>query len=109
MCVAVKRIFIPSSSHETIGMDSIKDIISGVMGRMSSGKGGSFQDIQSAWARLSLDTGSKVLDFKNGCLTISADSSMRLVKLNLNREALLKELQKEFPSIVKISFKVQTP
>ena len=52
--------------------------------------------------------GSRVADFKDGCVTISADSSMRLVRLNLNRESLLKELQKEFPSIVKISFKVGT-
>ena len=67
---------------------------------------GDFQDIQAAWARISKDQGSRVADFKDGCVMISADSSMRLVRLNLNRESLLKELQKEFPSIVKISFKV---
>lgn len=87
-------------------MDTIKSIVSDVIGRMSSGAGGSFQDIQAAWARISKDQASRVADFKNGNVTINADSSMRLVKLNLNREALLKELQKEFPSIVKISFKV---
>jgi len=73
---------------------------------MSSSKGGSLQDIQAAWERISKDTGSRISDFKDGYLTISADSSMRLVKLNLNRENLLKELQKEFPLIVKIGFKV---
>jgi len=87
-------------------MDSIKNIVSGVIGQLSSGKGGSSQDIQEAWTRISKDKGSSVTDFKNGCLTISADSSMRLVRLNLNREELLKELRKEFPSIVKINFKV---
>ena len=87
-------------------MDSIKNIISGVMGQMSSGNGGTFQDIQAAWTKISKDQGSRVVDFKEGCMMISADSSMRLVKLNLNRESLLKELQKDFPSIVKISFKV---
>ena len=87
-------------------MNSIKDIVSGVIGKMSSGKGGSLQDIQAAWERISKDKGSKITDFKNGYLTISADSSMRLVKLNLNRESILKELQKEFPSVVKIIFKV---
>ena len=87
-------------------MDSIKDIISNVIGKMSSGTGGSFADIQAAWMRISKDNGSRIADFKNGCLTINADSSMRLVKFNLNREILLKELQKEFPSIIKISFKV---
>ena len=90
-------------------MDSIKNIVSGVIGRMSSGTGGSFQDIQAVWARISKEQNSRVSDFKDGCVTINADSSMHLVKLNLNREDLLKELQKEFPSIVKISFKVQTP
>jgi len=87
-------------------MDSIKDIVSGVIGRMSSGDGGHFKDIHAAWVKISKNQGSRVADFKDGCVTISADSSLRLVRLNLNRESLLKELQKEFPSIVKISFKV---
>jgi hypothetical protein len=87
-------------------MDSIKNIVSGVIGRMSSGEGCSFQDIQAVWERISKDRGSRVAGFKEGCITINADSSMRLVRLNLNRESLLKELHKEFPSIVKISFKV---
>ena len=68
--------------------------------------GGLLQDIQAAWAKISKEQDSKVADFKDGCVTISADSSLRLVKLNLNRESLLKELQKEFPSIIKINFKV---
>ena len=89
-------------------MDLIKNIVSEVIGRMSSGNGGVFKDIQAAWVRISKDQGSRVADFKDGCVTISADSSLRLVRLNLNRESLLKELQKEFPSIVKISFKIGT-
>jgi len=87
-------------------MDSIKNIVSGVIGRMSSGDGGHFKDIQAAWAKISKDQQSMVADFKDGCVTISAKTSLRLVRLNLNRESLLKELQKEFPSIVKIRFKV---
>jgi hypothetical protein len=87
-------------------MDPIKNIVSGVMGRMSSDNGVNFQDIQEAWTKISKDQGSRVVNYKEGTVTISADSSMRLVKLNLNRESLLKELQKEFPSIIKISFKV---
>ncbi|MBF0571185.1 MAG: DUF721 domain-containing protein [Candidatus Omnitrophica bacterium] len=90
-------------------MDTIKNIVSEVIGRMSSGKGGSFQDIQTTWEKISKDQGSRVAEFKDGCVVISADSSMRLIKLNLNREILLKELQKEFPLIVKISFKVGSP
>jgi len=106
MCLTLKRISIFSFTDEIIIMDPIKNIISDVIGRMSSGSGGSFQNIQQAWGRISKDKESRITDFKDGCLTISADSSMRLVKLNLNREIFLKELQKEFPSIVRISFKV---
>jgi len=73
---------------------------------MSSARGGAFADIQKAWERISGDRNSRVADFRDGCVTIMADSSMRLVRLNLNRESLLKELQKEFPSIIKINFKV---
>jgi hypothetical protein len=87
-------------------MDSIKNIISGVMGRMSSGTAGSPQEIQAAWERISKDQESRVSEFKDGCVTIKANSSLRLVGFNLNRESLLKELQKDFPSITKISFKV---
>jgi len=87
-------------------METIKNIVSGVIGRMSSGKGGAFVDIQAAWEKISKDQASQVADFKDGCLTIKADSSMRLVRFNLNRESLLKELQKEFPAIIKINFKV---
>ena len=87
-------------------MDTIKNIVSQVIGRMSSGNGGTFQDIQASWVKISKDQGSRIADFKDGCVTIYADSSMRLVRLNLNRESLLKELQKEFPSIIKINFKV---
>jgi hypothetical protein len=87
-------------------MDGIKNIVSGVIGRMSSGSGGTFSDIQAVWEKISKDKGSRVADVKEGCVTISAESSLRLVRLNLNRESLLKELQKEFPSITKINFKV---
>ena len=87
-------------------MDTIKNIVSEVIGRMSSAKGGTFADIQAAWTKISKDQGSRITDFKDGCVTINADSSMRLIRLNLNRETLLKELQKEFPMITKINFKV---
>jgi hypothetical protein len=86
-------------------MDTIKNVVSQVMGRMSGAAGGEFQDIQSAWAKIAKDPQSRVTGFKDGCVVINADSSMRLFRLNLNRESLLRELHKEFPSIVKISFK----
>jgi len=87
-------------------MDPIKNIVSSVIGQMASGQGAAFADIQTVWTKVSKDQGSRVADVKDGCVTIMADSSMRLVRLNLNRGSLLKELQKEFPSIKKINFKV---
>ena len=87
-------------------MDSIKNIVSGVIGQMASGDGGHFKDIQAAWVKISKDQESWASDFKDGSLTISAKTSMRLVRLNLDRESLLKALQKEFPSVKKICFKV---
>ena len=106
MCFTFKRIFVFSFADEIIKMDPIKNIVSDIIGRMSSGLDSSSQNIQAVWLRVSKDKESRVIDFKNGCLMISADSAMRLVKLNLNREIFLKEIQKEIPSIVKISFKV---
>ena len=41
-------------------MDSIKNIVSGVIERMSSGNGVSFKDIQAAWAKISKDQASRV-------------------------------------------------
>jgi hypothetical protein len=90
-------------------MEPIKNIVSGVIERMSSGNGVAFADIQAAWSKISKDQGSRIADFKDGCVTISAKDSLRLVILNLNRESLLKELRKEFPSIVRISFKLGAP
>ena len=60
-------------------MDTIKNIVSSMMGRMSSGNVNP-QDIQAAWERLTKDTTTHVADFKNGELLVVADSSMRLVK-----------------------------
>ena len=88
-------------------MEPINNIVAQVLGRMSSGHGGAFQDIQASWEKISKDQGSRIADFKDGCVTISAKTSLRLVRLNLNRESLLKELQKEFPSITKIYFRVE--
>ena len=88
-------------------MEPIKNIVSGIIGRMSSGNGGAFGDIQALWVKISKEKESRITDFKDGCVTISAKDSLRLVRLNLNRESLLKELRKEFPSITKINFRVE--
>ena len=47
-----------------------------------------------------------VEDFKDGCVVITTDTSMRMVRFHLNRQSLLQALNGEFPSIKKICFKV---
>ena len=89
-------------------MDSIKNIVSQVIGQMASKPGALPQDIQEAWAKISPGKGTRVADFKEGCVTIYTDTSMRMVRLNLNKQSLLQQLNQEFPSIVKICFKVGT-
>ena len=109
MCFADAGLFIFGTADEALtgGMDPIKDIVAQVIGRMASSTA-SPQDIQALWARISGGKGSRVADFKDGCVTIVTDSSMRMVRLNLNRQSLLQALNQEFPSIVKICFKVGT-
>ena len=126
MCFADAGLFISGSSDETLichsrafdqrqkprrasgnlTMDPIKNIVAEVIGRMSSQQGASFQNIQQAWMRISGGKGSRVADLQDGCVTIYADTSMRMVRLNLNRQSLLQQLNQEFPSIKKICFKV---
>jgi hypothetical protein len=87
-------------------MDPIKNILSSVMGRMSAREGVSSVDIGQLWTRISGGKGSRIADLKEGCLTIYVDSTMRMVNLNLNREDLLQQLNKDFPSIKKLYFRV---
>jgi hypothetical protein len=87
-------------------MDPIKNILPAVMGSMSVREGISSVNIGQAWTRISGGKGSRVADLKDGCLTVHVDSTMRMVNLNLNREDILQQLNKDFPSVKKIYFKV---
>ena len=107
MCLKNWGLPIYGITHEALSMESIKDIVHHVIGQMSLGDAGNYQQIQEAWERISKDTHSKVVAVKKGDITINADNSMRLYKLNLNRERFLKELQKEFPGINKIYFRAK--
>ena len=87
-------------------MDSIKNILPTVIGQMSSKEALASQDIQALWGRMCGKIGSRAVDLKDGCLTVHVDSPMRMVKLNLNKEDLIAQLNKQFPSIKRIHFKV---
>jgi len=107
LCFADAGLFIFGPADEVvIVVDPIKNIVAQVIGQMSSKQGASFQDIQQVWARISGGQGSRAADFKDGCLTIYTDTSMRMVRLSLNRQSLLQQLNQEFPSVKKICFKV---
>lgn len=106
MCFADAGLFIFGTADEAVTMEAIKDIVAQVIGQMSAKPGALPQDIQAAWTRISGGKGSHVADFKDGCVTIATDSSMRMVRLNLDRQSLLQALTQEFPSIKKICFKV---
>ncbi len=87
-------------------MDPIKNIVAQVIDRMSSKPGASFADIQEVWTRISGGKGSRVTDLKDGRVTVTTDTAMRMVKLNFSRQSLLQQLNGKFPSIIKICFKV---
>jgi hypothetical protein len=87
-------------------MDPIKNILTSVMGRMSVREGVSSVNIGQVWTRISGGKGSRVADLKDGCLTVYVDTSMRMVNLNLHREDLLQQLNKDFPAIKKIYFRL---
>ena len=87
-------------------MDSIKNIIPSVIGKISAQEGPSPDDIQSLWRKMGGATGSRVMDLKDGVLNVHVDSSMRMVKLNLDKEHFLKQINAVFPSIKRIHFKV---
>ncbi len=87
-------------------MDSIKDIIPSVIGEMSKFKPQEGMNIGQAWERISGGKGSRAVDLKDGTLFVHVDSSLRAVKLNLNKEILLGEMQRHFPKIKQIYLKV---
>jgi hypothetical protein len=87
-------------------VDTIKDIISRVMGPMASGQGG--QDgIAGQWQRLSGNSKtSSVAGCKDGVLTVHVDCAARVMKLNLDKERFIQEMSKNHPEIKNIKFKV---
>jgi hypothetical protein len=87
-------------------MDAIKDIIPTVIGKISQHIPDTKKDIHAVWSRLAGGQGSRITNLKSGTLTVHVDSAMRMVKLNGRREEFLTDLQKDFPMIKTIYFKV---
>ena len=90
-------------------MDPIKNIVSDVIGKMSS-KGFNEQTrILEVWQKIVGEKGTKharVSGLKDGTLMVLVDSSAWLFQLNLKRKNILEQLQKEKLEIQKIIFKI---
>lgn len=89
-------------------MDSIRDIISQVIGNLATKKPYSKRNIHEVWKIIAGDQAnhSAVKDFNNGFLKIHVDSSARLFQLNLRKDDLIDDLKKEIPHLKDIIFKV---
>jgi len=89
--------------------DLIKSIIPGVIERLSSGNPEWQNSLNQAWERV---VGAKALShariagFRKGKLLINVDSPAWLFQLNFKKLGLLRRLQKEFPKLSAISFRI---
>jgi hypothetical protein len=87
-------------------MDIIKDIIPTVIGKMASQSPDQKKDINALWSRMAGLEGSRIVNLKSGTVTVHVDSALRMVKLNGRKEAFIEELQRIFPDVKWIHFKV---
>ena len=88
-------------------MDTIKDIIPGVIDALAQKKPKTQQDIQDLWQRITqTQRGSAVVKIDKGCLTVHVDSSARMFQYNAKRTYFLNELKKIIPDIQRIYFKL---
>jgi hypothetical protein len=90
-------------------MDEIKNIIHGIIGKLSTHQPSRDQALLEIWERC-LDRNeldhSKVAGIKNDSLTVHVDSSVWLYQIKLKQKQILQRLQKEFPEIQRIYFKI---
>jgi hypothetical protein len=89
--------------------DAIKNIIPGVMGRLSAGNPEWQNSLTRSW-QAAIDKKAQkhtaIAGFKNGKLLINVDSPVWLFQLNLRRPQMLKSLQRDFPELAAISFRI---
>jgi hypothetical protein len=90
-------------------MDEIRDVVKAVLHKMASHRRPDATEIYEYWQKL-VDPQdlayTKVIDFQHETLFILVDSSVRLYKLNLQREKFLKQIQGQHPEIKRIHFKI---
>lgn len=90
-------------------MDNIKDIVQGVIEKLSHRGVGENQKIKDVWEKITSPQEQKhtaIKEFSDGTLLIAVDSSAWLYQMNTKKTGILKKLQKECPEIKKIYFKI---
>lgn len=91
------------------GPEEIKDIVGKVIGEIAAKGPTKKQDIQNRWERL-LDKKelkhTKIFEIKNDTLVVLVDSPVWLYQCNLKKKRLLTGMQKEYPEIQKLRFKI---
>ncbi len=90
-------------------MDKIKDILPGVIEKITGQKQGESQKIEKVWQEAigkEACRHTKIDGINNGMMNILVDSSAWLFQMSLKKKSILGKIQKELSHIKKISFKI---
>ena len=90
-------------------MDQIKDIVSKVIGDISSGKPQTQFKIHRIWQGLcdpKTSAHTAIAGLQQGQLTIHVDSPARLFHMNLHKRKLFEKIKNEIPEISSINFRI---
>ena len=89
--------------------DLIKDILPQVIEKLSSGNPEWQNELNRAW-QAAMDSKAlkhcRLAGFRKGRLLVNVDSPAWLFQLSLKKPGLLRRLQKGFPDLAAISFKI---
>ena len=87
----------------------IHDIVCGVIGKMASDKGGESVRLEDCFIRLLKEPEIPHIllkGLKDGQLYVNVDSSVWLYAMRVRAGYFLKEIQKDFPDIKRLYFKI---
>jgi len=90
-------------------MDNIKDIVTGVIDKMSAQGPQRYHRLQEFWDEIrpaKADGHTRMVGLKDDRLLIVVDSSAWLYQMNMNKDAYLKKFQGSFPGIKGVFFKI---
>ncbi len=90
-------------------MESIKNIVSQVVGDLTLRKPEKQIKIQRLWERIIGDKDNKhtmIIELKEGTLLVNVDAPARQYQFNLRKKKILDQLSEEIPDIKKIVFTI---